>query len=76
MRDDINECLYLSKTEIDDLIYHLWFVATPGTPQLIIFSVVCKSDIKKVHGNSTDLLFEKIVLGQKHPMKAYIHLTS
>ena len=34
-------------------------VAKPGTPLLIILSLVCKSDIKETHYVSSNLLFEK-----------------
>ena len=44
-------------------------LAKPETHLLIILSLVCKYDIKEVHGNYTNPVFSKKVHGQKRPWK-------
>ena len=39
----------------------------PGTFLLMMLSLVCKTDIKEVHGSLSNPISEKIVHGQKHP---------
>ena len=42
-------------------------IVKPGTLLLIILSLICKSDIKEVHGKLSNPLCGKDVGGQKHP---------
>ena len=42
-------------------------VAKPETHLLIVLNLVCKCDIKEVHGNYSYPVFSKKVHGQKHP---------
>ena len=44
-------------------------LAKPETHLLIILSLVCKYDMKEVHGNYTHPVFSKKVHGQKRPWK-------